>query len=123
MDNAIYSVLGASLIALGFAFYFFKQMMKEDEGTDTMKKIALHVRKGAMAYLKQQYKVVIIVFIVLAAIFTIMAFFGLQNAWVPFAFLTGGFFSGLAGFFGMQTATSASARYSRRKMSMNSRWA
>ena len=110
MDKVIFSVLGASLIALGFAFYFFKQMMKEDEGTDTMKKIALHVRNGAMAYLKQQYKVVIIVFIVLAVIFTVMAFFGLQNAWVPFAFLTGGFFSGLAGFFGMKTATYASAR-------------
>ena len=75
-----------------------------------MKKIAEHVRKGAMAYLKQQYKVVIIVFIVLAVIFSVMAFFGLQNSWVPFAFLTGGFFSGLAGFFGMKTATYASAR-------------
>ena len=110
MENVIYSVLGASLIALGFAFYFFKQMMKEDEGTDTMKKIALHVRKGAMAYLKQQYKVVTIVFIVLAVIFAVMAYFKLQNSWVPFAFLTGGFFSGLAGFFGMKTATYASAR-------------
>ena len=110
MENVIYSVLGASLIALGFAFFFFKQMMKEDEGTDTMKKIALHVRKGAMAYLKQQYKVVIIVFVVLAVIFGVMAKFDLQNGWVPFAFLTGGFFSGLAGFFGMKTATYASAR-------------
>ena len=110
MDYVIYSVLGASLIALGFAFFFFKEMLKEDEGTDTMKKIALHVRKGAMAYLKQQYKVVTIVFVVLALIFTVMAFFNLQNGWVPFAFLTGGFFSGLAGFFGMKTATYASAR-------------
>ena len=110
MENVIYSVLGASLIALGFAYYFFKQMMKEDEGTDTMKKIALHVRKGAMAYLKQQYKVVIIVFVVLALTFAVMAIFDLQNVWVPFAFLTGGFFSGLAGFFGMKTATFASAR-------------
>jgi len=110
MENVIYSVLGASIIALGFAFFFFKQMLKEDEGTDTMKKIALHVRKGAMAYLKQQYKVVTIVFVVLAIIFAIMALFDLQNVWVPFAFLTGGFFSGLAGFFGMKTATYASAR-------------
>jgi K(+)-stimulated pyrophosphate-energized sodium pump len=85
-------------------------MMKESEGTDTMKKIALHVRTGAMAYLRQQYKVVAIVFAVLAVIFTIMAYFNLQNGWVPFAFLTGGFFSGLAGFFGMKTATYASAR-------------
>jgi K(+)-stimulated pyrophosphate-energized sodium pump len=111
MENKfIYLVLLASLVALGFAFYFFKQMMKESEGTDTMKKIAKHVRDGAMAYLKQQYKVVIIVFIVLAAIFSVMAYFNLQNNWVPFAFLTGGFFSGLAGFFGMKTATYASAR-------------
>ncbi len=111
MENKfIYLVLLASLLALGFAFYFFKQMMKESEGTDTMKKIAKHVRDGAMAYLKQQYKVVIIVFLVLAAIFSVMAYFNLQNNWVPFAFLTGGFFSGLAGFFGMKTATYASAR-------------
>ncbi len=110
MLNIFYLVPIASLIALGFAFYFFKQMMKESEGTDTMKKIALHVRKGAMAYLKQQYKVVTIVFVVLAIIFAVMAYFNLQNNWVPFAFLTGGFFSGLAGFFGMKTATYASAR-------------
>ena len=109
-NNIIYLVLLASIVALGFAFYFFRQMMKESEGTDTMKKIALHVRKGAMAYLKQQYKVVTIVFVVLAAIFAVMAYFDLQNNWVPFAFLTGGFFSGLAGFFGMKTATYASAR-------------
>ncbi|MGI5974595.1 MAG: sodium-translocating pyrophosphatase [Paludibacter sp.] len=108
--NLIYLVLLASIVALGFAYYFFRQMMKESEGTDTMKKIALHVRKGAMAYLKQQYKVVAIVFVVLALIFAVMAFFDLQNSWVPFAFITGGFFSGLAGFFGMKTATYASAR-------------
>ena len=101
----------ASVVALGMAWFFFTQMMKADEGTDRMKEIAEHVRKGAMAYLKQQYKVVTIVFIVLAVIFAIMAYgFQLQNPWVPFAFLTGGFFSGLAGFFGMKTATYASAR-------------
>lgn len=110
MDYIIYLVLAASILALGFAFYFYKSMLKEDEGTDLMKKIALHVRNGAMAYLKQQYKVVIIVFIILAAIFGVMAIFKLQNEWVWFAFLTGGFFSGLAGFFGMKTATYASAR-------------
>ena len=111
MSNSIvYIVLAASILALTFAFIFYKQMMKEDEGTDLMKKIAAHVRKGAMAYLKQQYKVVIIVFIILAAIFGIMAYFKLQNGVVWFAFLTGGFFSGLAGFFGMKTATYASAR-------------
>ncbi len=110
MNWIIYCVLAASIVALSFAFIFYKQMMKEDEGTDLMRKIAAHVRKGAMAYLRQQYKVVIIVFVCLAAIFGIMAVFGLQNGWVWFAFLTGGFFSGLAGFFGMKTATYASAR-------------
>ncbi|MBP5742276.1 MAG: sodium-translocating pyrophosphatase [Paludibacteraceae bacterium] len=110
MDCIVYLVLLASVVALGFAFFFFKQMMKESEGTETMADIALSVRKGAMAYLKQQYKIVLIVFVVLAVIFAIMAYFGLQNSWVPFAFLTGGFFSGLAGFFGMKTATYASAR-------------
>ncbi len=110
MENVIYLVLAASVLALGFAFFFYKRMLKADEGTDLMRKIALYVRKGAMAYLKQQYKVVIIVFVILAAIFGVMSIFGLQNGWVWFAFLTGGFFSGLAGFFGMKTATYASAR-------------
>lgn len=101
----------ASIVSLGMALYFYLQMKKADEGTPRMREIAEHVRKGAMAYLKQQYKVVTIVFIVLAVIFSIMAYgFQLQNPWVPFAFLTGGFFSGLAGFFGMKTATYASAR-------------
>ncbi len=101
----------ASVVALVFAFFFFKQMMKESEGTDTMKRIAQHVRTGAMAYLRQQYKVVALFFLVMTIIFAILAYgFNLQNNWVPFAFLTGGFFSGLAGFFGMKTATFASAR-------------
>ena len=108
--SVVYWVLAASILALAFAFFFYKSMMKEDEGTDLMKKIAAHVRKGAMAYLKQQYKVVIIVFIVLAIVFFVMSLFHLQNGIVWFAFLTGGFFSGLAGFFGMKTATYASAR-------------
>ena len=75
-----------------------------------MKEIAKFVREGAMAYLKQQYKIVIIVFVVLAVLFAVLAYFGVQNSWVPFAFLTGGIFSGLAGFVGMKTATYASAR-------------
>ncbi|MDR0668224.1 MAG: sodium-translocating pyrophosphatase [Prevotellaceae bacterium] len=101
----------ASLLALGFAYYFFRAMMKESEGNETMKTIARYVREGAMAYLKQQYRVVGIVFIVLAIFFAVLAYgFGVQNPWVPFAFLTGGFFSGLAGFIGMKTATFASAR-------------
>ncbi len=110
MNSIFWLVPASSILALSFAWFFFKQMMKESEGTDTMKKIAKHVRDGAMAYLKQQYKVVGIVFVILAVIFSVMAYFNLQNAWVPFAFLTGGFFSGLAGFFGMKTATYASAR-------------
>ena len=101
----------ASVVALGMAWFFFRSMMKEEEGTDRMKEIAEHVRKGAMAYLKQQYKVVAIVFVVLAIVFAFMAYvLKVQNPWVPFAFLTGGLFSGLAGFFGMKTATYASAR-------------
>ena len=101
----------ASILALVFAWFFFRQMMKESEGTELMTKIARHVRKGAMSYLKQQYKVVASVFLALVVLFSIMAYgFGVQNEWVPIAFLTGGFFSGLAGFLGMKTATYASAR-------------
>ncbi len=106
----MYVVLAASVLALSFAYYFYRSMLNKDEGTELMKTIASHVRKGAMAYLKQQYKVVTIVFVVLAVVFAVMAVFKLQNGIVWFAFLTGGFFSGLAGFFGMKTATYASAR-------------
>ncbi len=101
----------SSVLALCFAAYFYRQMKKESEGTPLMAKIASHVRQGAMSYLKQQYKIVSIVFLCLVIIFAIMAYgFGLQNPWVPVAFLTGGFFSGLSGFFGMKTATYASSR-------------
>ena len=101
----------ASIVALSMAWDFFKQMMTAEEGTPRMIEIAKYVRDGAMAYLKQQYKVVLYVFIVLAALFAFMAYvLHVQNPWVPFAFLTGGFFSGLAGFFGMKTATYASGR-------------
>ena len=122
MTNLFYLVPVAAVLALLFAWIFFRQMMKESEGTPTMKEIAQYVREGAMAYLKQQYKVVIVVFIVLAALFAVLAYgFGVQNPWVPFAFLTGGFFSGLAGFVGMKTATYASARTANATMrSLNS---
>lgn len=111
MNYLFYSVPVASMIALFFAWLFYHQMKKENEGTPTMKEIAQYVREGAMAYLKQQYKVVGIVFVILAVLFSILAFgFGVQNKWVPFAFLTGGFFSALAGYVGMRTATYASAR-------------
>ena len=104
-------VPAASIVALAFAWAFYRAMKREDEGTERMREIAEHVRKGAMAYLKQQYKVVGIVFVVLALFFAYLAYgVGVQNPWVPFAFLTGGIFSGLAGFFGMKTATYASAR-------------
>lgn len=111
IPSAFWLVPVASVVALGMAWFFFRQMMAEDEGTPRMKEIAGHVRRGAMAYLRQQYKVVGIVFVVLALVFAFMAYvMKVQNPWVPFAFLTGGLFSGLAGFFGMKTATYASAR-------------
>ena len=111
MDTLFYAVPAASVTALAFAFAFYKQMRKEDEGTPAMRRIAQFVREGAMAYLKQQYKVVVIVFAILVVFFAILAYgFHVQNPWVPFAFLTGGFFSGLAGFIGMKTATYASGR-------------
>ncbi len=110
MSNIFLIVPFASLLALVFAWFFFKSMMKNSEGTDRMKEIAQYVREGAMAYLKRQYKVVGIVFVILFVLLTIMAYFGVQNPFVPIAFLTGGFFSGLCGFLGMKTATYASAR-------------
>ena len=122
LNILFYAVPAASVVALLFAWIFFRQMMKESEGNVTMKEIAQYVREGAMAYLKQQYKVVVIVFAVLAVLFAVLAYgFGVQNPWVPFAFLTGGFFSGLAGFVGMKTATYASARTANATMrSLNS---
>ena len=112
MNSSLFWIVPASsLLALVLAWVFYKQMMRESEGTAQMAKIALHVRKGAMSYLKQQYSVVAMVFLGLVIFFSIMAYgFNLQNHWVPIAFLTGGFFSGLSGFLGMKTATYASAR-------------
>ena len=110
-SSLFYLVPVCAVLALSCAFYFFRSMKKRSEGTDGMKKIAAYIRRGAMAYLKQQYKVVIAVFAVLAAFFAFLAYaLGVQNPWLPGAFLTGGFFSALAGFFGMRTATQASAR-------------
>ena len=111
IPSIFWIVPAASVVALSFAWAFYRLMKREDEGTPRMRKIAAHVRKGAMAYLRQQYKVVGIVFAVLALFFAWLAYgAGVQNGWVPFAFITGGFFSGLAGYFGMKTATYASAR-------------
>ncbi|MCH5318199.1 MAG: sodium-translocating pyrophosphatase [Paramuribaculum sp.] len=112
MENGLFWIVpGASVVALLLAWYFYRGMKKEDEGTPTMRKIASFVRQGAMSYLNQQYRVVSFVFLALVVLFSIMAYgFQLQNPWVPVAFLTGGFFSGLSGFLGMKTATYASAR-------------
>lgn len=112
MDQLLFWLVPASsVLALAFAWYFHRQMMCQSEGTPQMQKIAAAVRRGAMSYLRQQYKVVGWVFLGLVILFSVMAYgFGLQNPWVPVAFLTGGFFSGLSGFLGMKTATYASAR-------------
>jgi len=110
MSNIFFLVPLASIMALAFAWFFFKSMMKNSEGTDRMKEIAQYIREGAMAYITRQYRVVAMVFAILFVLLTIMAYFNVQNPFVPVAFLTGGFFSGLCGFLGMKTATFASAR-------------
>jgi K(+)-stimulated pyrophosphate-energized sodium pump len=111
MINSIFWLVPiSSLSALFFAWWFYRSMMKTSEGTDRMKEIALYVREGAMAYLRRQYTVVGKVFILLVILLLVLAFMGVQNPFVPVAFLTGGFFSGLCGYLGMKTATNASAR-------------
>ena len=112
MDTLLFwPIPAAAVAALAFAWYFHRSMKRMPEGTDRMRHIAAAVRSGAMSYLRQQYKVVGIVFLCLVVLFAVMAFgFNVQNHWVPVAFLTGGFFSGLAGYLGMRTATQASAR-------------
>ncbi len=112
MDTLLFwPIPAAAVAALAFAWYFHRSMKHMPEGTDRMRHIAAAVRSGAMSYLRQQYKVVGIVFLCLVVLFAVMAFgFNVQNHWVPVAFLTGGFFSGLAGYLGMRTATQASAR-------------
>jgi K(+)-stimulated pyrophosphate-energized sodium pump len=111
MINAIFWIVPvAALFALLFAWIFYKSMKAQEEGTDRMKEIAEYVREGAMAYLKRQYTVVLKVFGILVVLLLILAYFGIQNPFVPIAFLTGGFFSGLCGYLGMKTATFASNR-------------
>ena len=107
MDTLLFwPIPAAAVAALAFAWYFHRSMKRMPEGTDRMRHIAAAVRSGAMSYLRQQYKVVGIVFLCLVVLFAVMAFgFNVQNHWVPVAFLTGGFFSGLAGYLGMRTAT------------------
>ena len=99
-----------AVAALVFAWILYRQMLQTSEGNERMQEIAQAVREGAMAYLRRQYRVVTIVFVVLFAIFLVLAFFKLQNPIVPFAFLTGGLFSGICGYIGMKAATNASAR-------------
>src|SRR5450759_1806065 len=111
MISTIFWIVPVSaLLALLFAWIFYKGMMKQDEGTDKMKEIAAYVREGSMAYLKSQYTVVTKIFLVLIVLLSILAYMGVQNPFVPLAFLPGGFFSGLCGYLGMRTATFASNR-------------
>ena len=111
MSNVLFYVAaGMSLVGLVFALKFYLEMKAAPEGTDRMKEIAQYVREGAYAYLWSQYKTVFLVFVVLFLIFLGLAYMGVQNPFVPVAFLTGGFFSGLCGLLGMITATNASSR-------------
>lgn len=110
MSTIFFIVPLAAVVALIFAWFFYKNMMCTSEGTPRMAEIAQFVREGAMAYLSRQYSVVIKVFAILFVLLVILAYMGIQNPFVPFAFLTGGFFSGLCGYLGMKTATNASAR-------------
>ncbi len=101
----------AGIFALLMAWFFSRQMLREDPGSSRMREIAGYVRAGAMAYLGQQYRVMLLVFAGLAAAFTLLAFgWGMQSRWLPLLFVCGGFFSALAGYFGMRTATAASSR-------------
>ena len=110
MDNLFWIGFLGSLLALGFALLQSRKVMRFSEGNPTMKKIAAAIRKGANAYLKRQYKSVAIFFGVMAVILAVLAILGLVSVFVPFAFLTGGIYSCLAGFIGMKIATSANSR-------------
>ena len=111
IQDLFWLIPSASVLALIFAGIFFYRMKAQDEGNEVMKMIARHVRSGAMAYLRQQYKIVAIFFVLITVVFAFLAYcLHIQNPWVPFAFISGGFFSGLAGYIGMKTATYASGR-------------
>ena len=110
IDAAWWIAPVSSVVALAMAWVLFRMMRAAPAGNDRMQEIAQYVREGAFAYLRRQYRVVGIVFAVLAVLLTVLAFMGIQNPFVPVAFLTGGFFSGLCGFIGMNTATLASSR-------------
>ncbi|MBE6535119.1 MAG: sodium-translocating pyrophosphatase [Ruminococcaceae bacterium] len=111
MDIIIVTVtLVCSILALLFAVLLACRVMKFSEGNDLMKKISLSIRMGANAFLKRQYKIVLIFFGIMFAILGVMAIFGLLNPFTPFAFISGGFFSALSGFIGMKIATASNAR-------------
>lgn len=111
MSSSIFWIVPlSSAVALLFAWLFYRGMMRNSEGTARMAEIAGYVREGAMAYLRRQYGVVLKVFVIMALLLGVLAYLGVQNPFVPVAFLTGGFFSGLCGYLGMKTATNASAR-------------
>ena len=110
MESLFYIVPAASICGLLFAFVMAKRVMKCPEGSEKMVKIAASIRKGANAYLKRQYKGVAIFFVAMFAVLCLMAAFSFLTWYVPFAFITGGFFSGLSGFFGMKIATYANSR-------------
>lgn len=103
-------VLACAIVALLFSAYQFYAVKKKDEGTDQMKAIGEKIRKGAMAYLKRQYKTVGIFFAIMFVVLLVLAFTGFLTPFVPFAFLSGGLFSGLSGFVGMKIATYANTR-------------
>src|SRR3989338_4636470 len=110
MDLTFQLSLFGSLLALGFAFYLARSVLKESEGNERMKEISRAIREGANAYIRRQYSVVIFFFIFVTGVLTLMASQHYLEPMVPFAFLTGGFFSGLAGFIGMKVATRANSR-------------
>ena len=111
IENLFWLGLVGAFIALIFAVAQAKKVLKFSEGTDLMQKLATSIRKGANAYLKRQYTTVAKIFIVVFVILLILAGAGMLDNWfIPFAFLTGGIYSGLAGFVGMKIATSANAR-------------
>lgn len=110
-ETAFWIAPTGALFGLVFAGLFLREMLHQDAGTETMQRIGGHIHRGAMAYLGQQYKIMLVVFLVLAALFALLAYgFGVQNTWLPVMFLAGGFFSALAGYVGMQTATRAAPR-------------
>ncbi len=100
----------SAVLALLFALFTARRVMKFSEGTDLMKKISSSIKKGANAFLKRQYKIVIVFFAAMLVVLGVMAIWGLLSPFVPFAFVTGGFFSALSGFVGMKIATASNAR-------------